>query len=106
MDSNSTTIPSDDTVLRLAKGLSVSATPYYRTLHSPDNAVDVRSWGVPLQALWQFTPWFGVTAGYIFFQQRSDSTIVNPVNGQLLGSDVDQNRVFVGFIFGYPIKFD
>ena len=103
---DSQTIFTNVTLIKLAKGLSVEVSPYYRILKSPDNSVDIRAYGVPVQATWQFTPWFGVTAGYIFFHQRSDSTVVNTVTGAPLATDVDQNRVYFGFLFGYPIKFD
>ena len=44
-------------------------------------------------------------AGYQFFHQRSDSTAVT-TSGAPFANDADQNRLFVGLQFGYPIRFD
>jgi hypothetical protein len=104
--SDNQTISANVRVVRVARGLTLDVSPYYRTLHSPDNSIDVRSFAIPLQAAWQFTPWFSITGGYVFFQQRSDSTVRNPITGLPIATDVDQNRVFLGLVFGYPIKFD
>ena len=43
--------------------------------------------------------------GYQFFHQRSDSTAVSTL-GNPIATDADQNRVFFGIQFGYPIRFD
>jgi hypothetical protein len=94
------------TVLTLVKGLSLEAAPQYRSSVSDDNSIDLRLFTLPIRATYQITPWFGLTAGYSFLHQRSDSTVVSTTTGELLGRDVDQNRVFVGLVFGYPIKFD
>ena len=37
--------------------------------------------------------------------ERSDSTLVT-TSGTALANDADQNRVFFGVQFGYPIRFD
>jgi hypothetical protein len=43
--------------------------------------------------------------GYQFFHQRSDSTTQTAI-GTAIANDADQNRVFFGVQFGYPIRFD
>ncbi len=90
-------------VVTLTKGLTVELVPQYRTFKSQDNTIDIHSFSIPLEATYQITAWFGLTAGYVFFQQRSSSA---PVLGGGLVNDVDQNRVFFGLLVGYPIKFD
>jgi hypothetical protein len=65
------------------------------------SSVDAHSLSLDLRALYRFTTWLSGVAGYRFFQQRSDSS-----SSSSLASDVDQNRVFLGVQFGYPIKFD
>jgi hypothetical protein len=64
------------------------------------SSIDVNSLSFDLRALYRFTTWLSGIAGYRFFQQRSSSTSTS------LAGDVDQNRVFLGVQFGYPIKFD
>lgn len=90
----------------LLRGLTLEVGPQYRTSESDDDAIDVRAFSLPLRATYQITPWFGLTAGYSFLHQRSDSTVRSTTTGELLGRDIDQNRVFVGILVGYPIKFD
>jgi hypothetical protein len=93
-------------VLTLARGLVIQFAPRYAILESPrDNSIDVRSFTMPLQAVYRITPYVAFVAGYQFFRQRSDSTIVSS-NGAPLATDADQNRVYVGVQFGYPIRFD
>jgi len=44
-------------------------------------------------------------ARYQFYQQRTASEVRDNV-GNLIAADADQNRLFVGLQFGYPITFD
>jgi predicted porin len=93
-------------VTTLMRGLSLEVAPQYRTMVSDDDTIDVRQFTLPLRATYQITPWFSFFAGYGFLHQKSDSTVRSTTTGELLGRNVDQNRVFVGMTFGYPIKFD
>jgi len=93
-------------VTTLAKGLTVQLSPRYSIVESPrDDSIDVRSFTLGVQAAYRITPVVALVAGYQFFRQRSDSTIVTTA-GTGLAADADQNRVFVGIQFGYPIRFD
>ncbi len=42
----------------------------------------------------------------LLLHQVSDGTLRSPTTGEPLGRDVDQNRVFVGILVGYPIRWD
>ena len=86
----------------LLRDLILEAGPRYSIAQSTGggSAIDVRSFSIDLRATYRFTSWLAGVAGYRFFMQRSDST------GTSLAGDVDQNRVFLGAQFGYPIKFD
>jgi len=44
-------------------------------------------------------------AAYQFFYQRSDSLALTPA-GTAIATDADQNRLWIGVQFGYPIKFE
>ncbi|HEU4370465.1 MAG TPA: hypothetical protein VFV05_19765 [Methylomirabilota bacterium] len=93
-------------VTTLARGLTVQVTPRYAIVESPrDDSIDVRSFTLGLHAIYRITPVIALVAGYQFFRQRSDSTVVTTA-GTGLATDADQNRVFVGIQFGYPIRFD
>ena len=93
-------------VTTLARGLTVQVTPRYAIVESArDDSIDVRSFTLAVQATYRITPVVALVAGYQFFRQRSDSTIVTTA-GTGLAADADQNRVFVGIQFGYPIRFD
>jgi hypothetical protein len=92
-------------VITLLKGLTVSFAPQYNTEKSRDNRIDVQSFLFPLTAIYRLTPWVAAVASYQFFRQRSDSTI-RTRSGNELANDADQNRLFVGLQFGYPIRFD
>lgn len=93
-------------VTTLARGLVVQLSPRYSVVESPhSDRVDVRSLTLLLQATYRLTDWMGLVAGYQFFQQRSDST-ARSRSGLPIANDADQNRVFVGVQFGYPIRID
>ncbi len=89
-------------VTSLLRDLILEAGPRYSLAKSTGggNAIDVRSISLDLRATYRFTSWLAAVAGYRFFQQRSDSASTT------LAGDVDQNRVFLGAQFGFPIKFD
>ena len=90
----------------LLRGLTIDIAPQYRTSESDDNTVDVRAFVFPLRATYQITAYFAVQAGYAFLHQRSDSTLRSATTNELLARDVDQNRVYVGIVVGYPIRWD
>lgn len=89
-------------VTTLLRNLVLDFGPRYSISKSvgPGDAIDVRSLSFDLRAAYRFTDWLAMVAGYRFFQQRSDSAAAT------LARDVDQNRVFLGVQFGYPIRFD
>lgn len=89
-------------VLTLLRGLTIDVVPRYTTVKSVDHTIDVRTFSLPLQVRYQFNPWLTGVASYTLYYQRSNSTSAVGT----LANDVDQNRLFVGLQFGYPIKFD
>jgi len=90
----------------LTRGLTLSFAPRYSIVESPDsNRVDIHSFTIPLVATYRLTAWLAAVASYQFYQQRSDST-VRTSSGRRIAEDADQNRLFVGLQFGYPITFD
>lgn len=93
-------------VITLVRGLTVQFLPHYSIVESSrgDN-IDVRSFTMPLQATYRVTSWMSLVAGYQFFYQRSDSN-TDAILGTTIANDADQNRVFFGVQFGYPIRFD
>jgi hypothetical protein len=93
-------------VTTLARGLTVQLAPRYSIVESArDDSIDVRSFTMSLQAIYRVTSVVAFVAGYQFFHQRSDSTVVSSA-GTLLATDADQNRLFFGIQFGAPIRFD
>lgn len=86
-------------VTNLMKGLSLDFGPRYTTVHSENNVVDAKTLTLTLRGVYQFTPGIAAVATYNFYQQRPDTA-----SSAIL--DVDQNRVFLGLTFGYPIRFD
>ena len=69
------------------------------------DSIDIRSFTGALYAVYRLTEVVSLVGGYQFFHQRSDSTAVTPA-GFPVATDADQNRVFFGIQFGYPIRFD
>lgn len=90
---------------RLARGLTIALSPRYATVDSDDDRIDVSAFTIALQATYRINAWAAAVASYQFFQQRSDTVVLTPT-GSSLANDIDQNRVFVGLQFGYPIRFD
>ena len=94
------------TVTTLARGLTIQLLPRFTNAQSPhSDEIDVRSFTMALVATYRVTEWMSIIGGYQFFTQRSDSTSVTSI-GTPIANDADQNRVFVGVTFGYPIRFD
>jgi hypothetical protein len=94
------------TVTTLMRGLTVQFLPRYSNVQSPHgDRVDIQALTLALAATYRITDWVSVLAGYQFFHQRSDSTALSNI-GTPIANDADQNRLFFGLTFGYPIKFD
>jgi long-subunit fatty acid transport protein len=93
-------------VITLMRGLTVSFLPRYSWVKSGNSSrIDISSITLPLQVTYRITAWMAAVARYQFYQQRTASE-VRDTAGNLLAADADQNRVFVGLQFGYPITFD
>ncbi len=93
-------------VFTLMRGLTLSFLPRYSWVKSAENnRIDISSVTLPLQATYRLTAWMAAVARYQFYQQRT-ATEVRDTAGNLLAADADQNRLFVGLQFGYPITFD
>ena len=93
---------------RLVRGLVLQFSPRYTTVSSTPGStsrIDVDSFSLTLQGRYQINPWMAALAGYTYFMQRSSSTVVTAA-GAVSATDVDQNRLFVGMQFGYPITID
>jgi len=105
--------PTDDdlitgyvTVTTLLRGLTIQFLPRYSVVESPHgNRIDIRAFTAALYTTYRLTDWVSLIGGYQFFHQRSDSTVVTRI-GTPIAADADQNRVFVGVQFGYPIRID
>jgi hypothetical protein len=103
---DNTSVGANVQVITLLKGLVVSLSPSYTMAKSPDDhRIDIKAFTVPLQATYRLTPYMALVGAYQFFHQRSDST-ERTRSGDLIARDADQDRVWVGVQFGYPIKFD
>ena len=88
-------------VTTLLRNLVLEASPRYGISKSVGGGgVDVKSFTVDLRAAYRFTTWLAAVGGYRLFQQRSDTVVSD------LARDVDQNRVYLGLQFGWPMKFD
>jgi hypothetical protein len=88
---------------RLAKDFTLGFTASYfrsESLGNDPTGVDVQTYQLGVRAAYAFTPWAYGLIGYNFFRQRSDSA------PGVLATDVDQNRIFVGVQFAYPIRKD
>ena len=86
----------------LERDLTVDFSPTYTMTKSIGHGgIDVRALTVVFRAAYQVTPWLSALASYNFFRQRTDTALTA---GGLVVNDVDQNRVFLGLQFGYPIR--
>jgi hypothetical protein len=96
---------------RLLRGLVLQFAPRYTREQSTGSTgtgdIDVDTISLTLQARYEITRYMAAIAGYTFYRQRSDNaTVVVTPAGTVTANDVDQNRVFVGLQFGYPITID
>jgi hypothetical protein len=103
-----TTMAGSVQVTTLAKGLILSFAPSYTIAQSPNNSIDTRALTVPLQVTYRLTSWLSLVGAYQFFHQRSEgsATAQTGQTGQSLAINADQNRVWFGVQFGYPITFN
>jgi hypothetical protein len=93
-------------VFTLMRGLTLSFLPRYSWVKSAENnRIDIASITLPLEVTYRLSAWMAAVARYTFYQQRT-GTEVRDTAGNLLAADADQNRLFVGLQFGYPITFD
>jgi hypothetical protein len=97
-------------VVTLARGLTLSFAPRYSWVKSSDigrthESIDLQSFTAPLQLTYRLTAWMAAVARYQFYRQRVANEVHDEA-GRLLAADADQNRLFVGLQFGYPITFD
>ena len=99
-------------VITFSRGLTLSFAPRYSwvksagKIRSADNRdIDISSITLPLQVTYRLTAWMAAVARYQFYQQRTAHE-VRDTAGNLFAADADQNRLFVGLQFGYPITFD
>jgi hypothetical protein len=83
--------------VNLMRGLVLELTPRYthaeRVREGDDRVIE--SFTVNLRATYQIARTIALFAGYTFFHQTEDGV-----------EDIDQNRVFLGLQFAYPINFD
>jgi hypothetical protein len=92
---------------RLVRGLVLQAVPRYTKATSTiGNTIDIESFSLTLQARYEITRYIAAIAGYTYFHQTANGTTVTTAAGTIIANDVDQNRVFVGLQFGYPITID
>jgi hypothetical protein len=89
----------------LTKGLVVDAAARYSIVKSHDDRIDLNSLSLPLTLTYRLANWISLVGSYNFFRQRTDSQVFSSA-GTPLANDVDQNRVSIGLMFGYPIRID
>jgi hypothetical protein len=92
-------------VTRWIRGLVIQVSPLVSLVNRVDSSEDIVSFTLPIQVSYRLTANIALIAGYQFFHQRSDASVVTSA-GTALATDADQNRVFFGVQFGYPIRFD
>jgi hypothetical protein len=91
---------------RLVRGLIVQFSPRYtRSTSTFGDGIEIDTFSLTLQARYEINRWIAAVAGYTYYLQSSSSTVATSA-GTVSATDVDQNRVFVGLQFGYPIRFD
>jgi hypothetical protein len=88
-------------IARLVRGLHLEVTPRY-TIAERDrdtSGVDdtIKTFGVNLRAVYQIARNISLIGSYTFFDQSQDRQVG-------LDRDVDQNRVFLGVQYAYPIS--
>jgi opacity protein-like surface antigen len=87
-------------VSTLVRGLQLGFTPRYSIVDNDlsdrfRSSSDIKVFTLNLGATYQIARNISVIGSYTFFQQRSDVS----------NSDVDQNRVFLGLQYAFPINF-
>jgi hypothetical protein len=85
------------TVPTLVRGLQLSFIPRYSIIErdlANDDENDGKVLTLNLRATYQIARNISLIGAYTFFRQRED-----------LGTDVDQNRVFLGVQYAFPINF-
>ena len=90
-------------VTTLARGFTLGFSPRYTISNSEDVArsrSDIKALTLNLNANYQIARYVSIVGSYTFFNQRTDGG-----SGSSQQVDVDQNRVFLGLQFGYPISF-
>lgn len=93
-------------ITTLMRGLTVQFLPRYSNVQSPNSdRIDIQAFTAALAVTYRFTDWVSAIGGYQFFRQRTDSTALSSI-GLPLANDADQNRLFFGLTFGYPIRID
>lgn len=93
-------------VITLLRGLVLDGAARYRTSESiEDDSIDISGVTLNVTATYRLTAWMNAVASYTFFHQDADTTLRSRL-GAPLANDVDQNRLFVGLQFLYPIRFD
>ncbi len=93
-------------VTGLARGLALEFSPRFTSVRGDQagngqDRIDVQTVTLSLRAIYRFNEWIAAAGGYNFFHQSSDRRD----NTSNFATDVDQNRVFLGIQFGYPIRF-
>ncbi len=68
------------------------------SLGNDPTGIDLQTYQLGIRAAYAFTPWMYGLVGYNWYKQTSDSA------ANVRAADVDQNRVFVGLQFSYPIN--
>jgi hypothetical protein len=90
----------------LMRGLVIEAGPHWARRESlRGDEIDLWNVVLPIQATYRFREGLALVAAYNFFLQRSDSRVA-PGTPTSLARDVDQNRLWIGVQFGYPIRFE
>ena len=84
-------------VRTLARGLVVEFTPRYTMAEvQRDSDREVQALSLNLRAVYRIARGFSLVGSYTFFHQTSDRGFI----------EYDQNRVFLGLQYAYPISFD
>jgi hypothetical protein len=84
-------------VSRLVRGLVLTLTPSYSRTESDNGDGNLQAFNISVQGGYQLASWLTVVAAYSFFDQRISG-------GTSRARNVDQNRIFVGLQFGYPLR--
>jgi hypothetical protein len=100
----------------LLRNLVVTFTPRYQKSSGTSTSQgtltsdsDIRTITLNLAATYQIARFIALVGSYTFYQQRSSgtgfTTVTGPGGNQIVtGGDIDQNRVFLGLQFAYPVN--